>query len=204
MSDVRSEGITPARKEKFYRADIEVVNEVSIADRRIFLRDGDIDLNTSEEIAVRVELIRALCVPRHKNKPITLHVSSPGGDVYGMFAILDYMAEAPVTINVHGRGSIMSAATFIMAAAPGLRSCSANTFFMVHEISTWAAGAVSDIKEQMEHVKALQDRALGVYEKCTDMPKEFWDRRGDFYFTAEQALDYGIIDEILVGGGRGD
>jgi len=167
-------------------------------DNRIIYLEDEIDIYTAGFIKSRINVIRTLD-PKREDDPITLEVTSYGGDVYGMFAAIDVLQAAPVKINTLGRGPIMSAAAFILAAGTGTRAITRNSIIMVHELSTLLSGTSRDIVTEAAHIKKLQIKMYDLLEKCCTKTAEYWESnaRVNLYLEAEQAVEHGIVDSIL-------
>jgi len=129
---------------------------------------------------------------------INLIISSYGGDVYAMLGTIDYFRSLPVKVNTHCFGASMSAAAVILACGTGVRSMSKNSTVMVHEGSAFEAGKTSDVLKGADHLKKLQSNINRILGEVTNKDQKFWARisKQDTYLTAEEALEYGIIDEI--------
>ena len=135
----------------------------------------------------------------NKDKDINLVLSSYGGDVYAMLGTIDYFKTLPVKVNTHCVGACMSAAAVILACGTGKRTMSENSTVMVHEGSAFEAGKTSDVLKGADHLKKLQSNINRILGEVTGKDQEFWEEvsRQDTYLTAEECLDYGIIDEII-------
>ena len=135
----------------------------------------------------------------NKDKDINLVISSYGGDVYAMLGTIDYFNSLPVKVNTHCLGACMSAAAVILACGTGKRTMSENSTVMVHEGSAFEAGKTSDVLKGADHLKKLQSNINRILGEVTGKDQEFWEEvsRQDTYLTAEECLDYGIIDEII-------
>jgi len=183
------------QRDRIRLAELEYTRDISLDTRTIYYAHDEIFLSTPSDIATRINLIRRIT---GSEDPITIELSCSGGDVYGMFGTLDYMKKAPVLINMHGRGAIMSAATLLLAACPGCRSLSASALLMIHEVSTWVVGKTSDVQVEARHLEVLQARACEVYAQHTKRDIDFWSSiRKNLYLTAEEALEYGFVDEVV-------
>ena len=138
-------------------------------------------------------------VQYNKDKDINLVISSYGGDVYAMLGTIDYFNSLPVKVNTHCLGACMSAAAVILACGTGKRTMSENSTVMVHEGSAFEAGKTSDVLKGADHLKKLQSNINRILGEVTGKDQEFWEEvsRQDTYLTAEECLDYGIIDEII-------
>ena len=138
-------------------------------------------------------------VQHNEDKDINLVLSSYGGDVYSMLGIIDYFKTLPVKVNTHCYGACMSAAAVILSCGTGKRSMTQNSTVMVHEGSAFEAGKTTDVLKGADHLKKLQSNINRILGEVTGKDQEFWEEvsRQDTYLTAEECLDYGIIDEFI-------
>jgi len=134
----------------------------------------------------------------NKDKDINLVLSSYGGDVYAMLGTIDYFKTLPVKVNTHCVGACMSAAAVILACGTGKRTMSRNSTVMVHEGSAFEVGKTSDVLKGADHLKKLQTNINRILGEVTNKSQEFWEgvSKQDTYLTADECLEYGIIDEI--------
>ncbi len=134
----------------------------------------------------------------NKDKDINLVISSYGGDVYAMLGTIDYFNTLPVKVNTHCLGACMSAAAVILACGTGNRTMSKNSTVMVHEGSAFEAGKTSDVLKGADHLKKLQTNINRILGEVTSKDQEFWEEvsKQDTYLTADECLEYGIVDEI--------
>jgi ATP-dependent Clp protease protease subunit len=130
---------------------------------------------------------------------ITLNITSYGGDVYAMLGTIDYFKSLPVKVNTHCVGACMSAAAVILACGTGKRSMTKNSTVMVHEGSAFESGKTSDVLKGADHLKKLQSNINRIMGEVTNKNTDFWEgvSKSDTYLTAEECLDYGIVDEII-------
>jgi ATP-dependent Clp protease protease subunit len=115
-----------------------------------------------------------------------------------MLGTIDYFNSLPVKVNTHCIGACMSAAAVILACGTGKRTMTENSTVMVHEGSAFEVGKTSDVLKGADHLKKLQENINRILGEVTSKDKEFWKEvsQHDTYLTAEECLDYGIIDEI--------
>jgi ATP-dependent Clp protease protease subunit len=138
-------------------------------------------------------------VQHNEGVDINLNIASYGGDVYSMLGIIDYFKTLPVKVNTQCVGACMSAAAVILACGTGKRTMTQNSTVMVHEGSAFEAGKTSDVLKGADHLKKLQNNINRILGEVTSKDQEFWEKvsQHDTYLTAEECLDYGIIDEII-------
>jgi len=173
----------------------QLENNLNFIDRIIYLEEP-IDIYTPSFIKERVNIINILS--GDNKKPITLEITSFGGDAYGALATIDTISNIKTPINTLGRGAIMSAAAFILAAAPGKRMLTENAVVMIHEVSTWFGGTSKDIMTQAEHIKKLQKQLFKLLETYSNKDSKFWEEntKSNFYLSVKECLEHGLIDEI--------
>lgn len=135
-------------------------------------------------------------------KPITVIINSPGGDVFSGFAIFDIMRaiKAPVVTLVAGFAASMG--SIIMLGAPkGKRFATKNSKVLIHQplIAGVFEGRATDIEIQAKEIQETKDRIIQLYFDETGQKREkiAADIEVDFWMTAEQAKEYGLIDTII-------
>ena len=133
-------------------------------------------------------------------REINLYVHSPGGMVYAGLAIYDTMQIVRAPITTIAVGSTASMGTILLTAgAPGKRYALPNATIHLHQPLGGARGQASDIQIQAEEILRLRKRLNEILVKHTNQPLKRIeaDTDRDFYMDAEQAREYGIIDEVL-------
>ena len=137
--------------------------------------------------------------------PIEIHMSCCGGCPYAMLRLIDEIESSPCQIKFIGSGQIMSAATWIMASCD-YRSVHKNTRIMLHDGSTGAEDRHTDFLITAEEEKNLQDKLYDMYADNSRMPKDFWADicQRDVFLSPEEALNLGLIDEIIQPKKRGN
>ena len=134
------------------------------------------------------------------DKEITLYINSPGGSITAGLAIYDTMqyVRAPVATVCIGLAASMGA-WLLAAGTKGLRRALPNSRIMIHQPSSGVRGQVSDIEIHAREVIFLRKRMNEIMSAHTgqseDKIKE--DTERDRYMTAEQAMQYGIIDGVI-------
>jgi ATP-dependent Clp protease protease subunit len=166
------------------------------------LRDRIIFLGTEIDDQVANVVISQLLLLESDDpeKDIQLYINSPGGLSYGGMAIYDaiqYVRPEVTTICV---GMGMSAAAMVLAGgAAGKRLALPSARIMIHQGSAGTRGAPSDMEIQLRETLALVDRMTRILSHHTGQPydrvKKDIDR--DYFMTAEEAREYGIIDAVI-------
>lgn len=170
------------------------IEVVCIEEQRIIMLTGEIDERKTQQLLKALMLLSQQDPVRH----ITIYISTYGGDMYEMNAMYDSMRLVKCPIHTIGIGKVMSAGVLLLAAGDR-RSLTENTSVMMHQVSSEVYGTVNDVSIEFKHTKALQDSMYKLYSKYTGRPiKQLeQDLKSDKYLTAQEALDYGIVDEIL-------
>ncbi len=132
-------------------------------------------------------------------KDINMYINSPGGEIAAMYAIYDTMTYIQSDIVTIGFGECMSGASFLLAAGTkGKRYALPNTSIMIHELSSGVRGKYNDLKNRQKHLDKLHDKMAKHYVEFTGqkLSKIKKDMERDYYMSAEEAMDYGLIDEV--------
>ena len=134
-----------------------------------------------------------------KNDPVTISLNSPGGDIYEMNGIIDYINSLSFKVNVVCRGQAISAGAWILAMGTGLRAMSKYSTLMLHEGSYSMDDKFHNMKTSLEHFKNLEMIGYKMLEEKTGIESKFWEDKckQDWYLTAEEALTLKLIDKII-------
>jgi len=138
------------------------------------------------------------------HEPMDFIVSTWGGSAVDMFSIYDIMrmVRADCDINTLGLGKVMSAGVLLLAAGTkGQRKIGKNCRVMLHGVTSGQHGNISDLENEMAEAKWIQDRLISCLMEETKMTKRYIKKllakRMNVYFTAEEAVELGIADEIV-------
>ncbi|MBK5222261.1 MAG: ATP-dependent Clp protease proteolytic subunit [Acidimicrobiia bacterium] len=134
------------------------------------------------------------------DKDINIYINSPGGDINAMFAIYDTMSYIRPDINTICLGQAASAAAVLLAAGThGKRLALPHSRVIIHQPYSGAQGQASDVELAAKEIMRLKAALEGVLAQHTgqSIEKIQADTDRDFVMTAEQAKEYGIIDDIL-------
>lgn len=148
--------------------------------------------------------IHSLAMDKDTDKPIEIMISTPGGHAADMFAIYDIMRyhRADQDIETYGIGKVMSAGVLILAAGTkGKRKIGKHCRIMLHQCSAGNMGSVSSLKNEMKEIITLQAQYLKALTEETNLSlsqlKRLISKNQNIYFSAEQAIEYGIADIIV-------
>ncbi len=134
------------------------------------------------------------------DKDINLYINSPGGDINAMFAIYDTMQYLKPDITTICFGQAASAAAVLLAAgATGKRMALPHARMLIHQPYAGASGQVSDIEIASREIQRLKDQLEELLATHTgqDLAKIKQDTDRDYVMTAQDAKDYGLIDEVI-------
>jgi ATP-dependent Clp protease protease subunit len=134
------------------------------------------------------------------DKDINLYINSPGGDVSALLAIYDTMQYIKPDVSTIVMGLAASAAAVLaLAGAAGKRFALPNARILLHQPHGGAQGQAVDIEIQAREITRLRKLLDGIISKHTGQPLEKVekDTDRDFILTADEALAYGVIDEII-------
>jgi ATP-dependent Clp protease protease subunit len=134
------------------------------------------------------------------DKDISLYVNSPGGDITALFAIYDTMKFVKPDVSTFCFGQAASAAAVLLAAgAHGKRFALPHARILLHQPWGGAAGQASDIELQAKEIIRMRDLLNSMISGDTGQTVEkiARDTDRDFVITAEEAVGYGLIDEVI-------
>jgi ATP-dependent Clp protease protease subunit len=135
------------------------------------------------------------------DKDISLYINSPGGEITGLFAIYDTMQFIRPDVSTFCMGQAASAAAVLLAAGTrGKRFSLPHVRILLHQPYSGAGGQASDIEIQAKEIlrmRELLDRVIAHHTGQT-IEKVSKDTDRDFIMSADEAKDYGIIDEVIV------
>jgi ATP-dependent Clp protease protease subunit len=133
-------------------------------------------------------------------KDVSLYINSPGGHVYAGLAIYDTMRFIKPDVQTICFGIAMSMGSLLLAGgAPGKRMALPNGRILIHQPSGGFQGQASDIEIHAREALELRARVDEIYAEHTGKPVDqvHDDMDRDRFFTADQAVDYGLIDRVI-------
>ena len=164
-------------------------------DRIIFLCDEVNDATASLVVAQLLYL-----EAQDADKDISLYINSPGGSISAGMAIFDTMNFIKCDVSTICIGMAASMGAFLLAAGTkGKRIALPNSEIMIHQPLGGMQGQASDIKIHAEHILRIKDKMNTILAERTgqDIETIRRDTDRDNYMTAQQALEYGLIDKII-------
>ena len=166
-----------------------------LEDRIIFLT-GEITDAVADTVVAQLIYLEGKDV----SKDICLYINSPGGSVTAGLAIYDTINYIKCDVTTICRGLETSMGAFLLySGTKGQRYALSNSEIMIHQPLGGAQGQASDIKIQAEHIIKIKKKLNDILAKNTGKPVEEIekDTDRDNYLSAEEAKEYGLIDEIF-------
>ena len=166
-----------------------------LKDRIVFLGEEITDFTAATVVAQLLYLQL-----ENKEADIELYIMSPGGSVTAGLAIYDTMQHVTNDVATYCFGQAASMGAFLLASgAKGKRFALPHARIMIHQPWGGAQGTASDIVIQAEEIIRLKGSLNELYAKHTGQPIDriVKDSDRDYFMSAEQAKEYGLVDEIL-------
>lgn len=163
--------------------------------RRIYL-SNDLTEEKAEKVVTSLLDLEA----DDPTKDILLYVDSYGGYVDSAISIHDAMKMLRCKVSTVCIGKAMSAAAFIlMSGTSGYRFITQNSRVMIHQVHSFNFGNVSQLDNELDEVKRLQERLFNLTIKYSKISEKKLTKimEKDSYFTSEESLDLGIVDQIV-------
>lgn len=162
---------------------------------RIIIINGEIDNNLSNSVVAQLLYLDSL-----NNDDISIYINSPGGSVTDGMAIYDTMNYINSNVSTIGIGLCASMAAFLLSSGKkGKRYLLPNSEVMIHQPLGGVKGQATEIKIAAEHILKTKEKLNKILslntKKSLDIIEKDTDR--DNFMSADEALNYGIVDEIL-------
>ena len=162
---------------------------------RIIMLSGEIDDNLANSVVAQLLYLDSI-----NHDTISLYINSPGGSITAGMAIYDTMNYVKSNVSTICIGMSASMAAFLLSCGQkGLRYALPNSEVMIHQPLGGAQGQATEIKIAAEHILKLKERINKILSKNTgqDLEKIQNDTERDYFLSAEEALDYGLIDKVI-------
>lgn len=166
------------------------------------LKDRIIFIGTQIEDGMANAVIAQLLFLASQNdkEDITMYINSPGGQVTSALAIYDTMQYVKPNIQTICLGMAASAAALLLAAGEkGKRMALPNSEVMIHQVLGGASGQATDIDIHARHILKTKDRLNAILARHTgqELAKVTQDTERDYFMSADEALEYGIVDTVI-------
>jgi ATP-dependent Clp protease, protease subunit len=156
---------------------------------------GEIDMKLAQDAVQKLLILDA-----ESNDPIKIFINSPGGHVESGDTIFDMIRFVKSPVKVIGTGWVASAGALIYAAADKENRYSLpNTRFLLHQPMGGARGQAADIAIEAEEILKTRKRLNETFAEQTGQPLEKVERDTDrnFWMSAQEAIDYGLVGKII-------
>jgi ATP-dependent Clp protease protease subunit len=178
----RARGITDSLRERLFK-------------QRIIMISSDINQKLAASVTMQL-----LAMSGESTAPITMVLNSQGGHVESGDTIHDMIRYVDAPVRMIGTGWVASAGALIYVAVPRERRfCLPNTRFLLHQPSGGVAGPSSDVEIQARQMTLMRERLNEIMARQTGQTVERIesDTKRDFWLTAKDAVDYGIVGRII-------
>lgn len=168
----------------------------SLLDQRILLLDTALDDEIGALLCAQLVLLSA----EDPVTDISLWINSPGGSVTAMLAIADTMRLLPNDVSTVVLGMAYSAGQFLLCCGTeGKRYALPHAKVLLHQGSAGIGGSAVDIELQADDLRLVRDTVLRIIAERTGTPRAqvFEDSLRDHMFTAEEAREYGFVDQVV-------
>ena len=162
---------------------------------RIIILTGEIDDNTANIVVAHLLYLDSI-----NNNDISLYINSPGGSITAGMAIYDTMNFIKSDVSTICLGMAASMGAFLLSSGTkGKRYCLPNSEVMIHQPLGGASGQATEIKIAAEHILKIKEKLNKILASNTnkDIKTIESDTERDNYLSSEEALQYGLIDQIL-------
>lgn len=163
---------------------------------RIIVLSDEVNSTTASLVVAQLLFLEG----QDKDKDISLYINSPGGSVTDGMAIYDTMQYIKCDVSTICMGMAASMGAFLLAAgAKGKRLALPNSDIMIHQPSGGAQGQATDMEIHTRHILDMKKRLNQILADNTGQPIDVIakDTNRDNFMTAQQALEYGLIDKVI-------
>ena len=166
-----------------------------LKDRIIFV-DGEINDTTADLVVAQILFLES----ENPDKGISIYINSPGGSVTAGLAIYDTMQYVKCPVQTICLGQAASMGAFLLAGgSKGKRYALPSSRVMIHQPWGGVEGQESDISVQAREIQRLKELTIHHFSEHTGKSADVVaaDMERDFYMTAQDALNYGIVDHVM-------
>ena len=163
---------------------------------RIIMLNEEVNATTASLVVAQLLYLEG----QDPNKDISLYINSPGGSVTDGMAIYDTMQYIKCDVSTICMGMAASMGAFLLAAGTkGKRYALPNADIMIHQPSGGAQGQATDIEIHTKHILHTKQKLNEILAMNTGQPLDVikQDTERDNFMTAQQALEYGLIDKVI-------
>ena len=184
---------TPAPRTLFLTSDVDAESMGELGE----LTKAIIEINDSDRHLEEVARVNGFT---YEPEPIRIYIDSYGGYVYQCFGLIGVMERSETPVHTYVTGCAMSCG-FIILIHGHRRFGYRHSTPMYHQVSTGFVGKIGDMELEHVETRRLQDKIEQMTLEHTKIKKarlrEVYKTKTDWYMTAEEALELGVIDEIV-------
>ena len=209
---VKGHGLSSMTLDRYQRATDAYINPTIIEERKLNVASMDVfsrlmmdriiflGVPIDDDVANIIQAQLLFLASTDSSADISLYINTPGGQVTSGLAIYDTMqlVEPDVATICTGMAASMGS-VLLCAGAKGKRSCLPHSRVLIHQPLGGAQGQASDIMIAAKEIEKTRKELYDIISQHSGQPydKVFADADRDFWMTAQEALDYGMVDEIL-------
>ena len=165
---------------------------------RVIMLDTEVSEHTASLLVAQMLFLES----ENPDKDISLYINSPGGSVTAGMAIYDTMQFIKCDVQTIVMGQACSMGSLLSTAgAPGKRMILPHARHMIHQPSGGASGQATDIQIQAREIQKMKEYLTNIYVRHNTAGKDFdvlsADMERDFFMSAQEAVDYGLVDKII-------
>ncbi|OGI25227.1 MAG: ATP-dependent Clp endopeptidase, proteolytic subunit ClpP [Candidatus Moranbacteria bacterium RBG_13_45_13] len=163
---------------------------------RIIFLGGPIDDHVANAVIAQLLFLDS----QNSKEDIRLYINSPGGSISAALAIYDTMQYVKADVSTICVGLAASAGAMLLTSgAKGKRLCLPNSEILLHQVMGGATGQAADVAIHAKHILKIKERINKIIAKHTGQPhaKIEKDTDRDYFMSAEEAKEYGVVDKII-------
>lgn len=195
-STIENLGMVPMVVEQSGRGERSYDIYSRLLKERVIFLVGPVNDHTANLVVAQMLFLES----EDQNKDISLYINSPGGSVTAGMSIFDTMNFIKPDVSTMCLGMAASMGAFLLAAgAKGKRYCLPNSKVMIHQVLGGMQGQATDIEIHARDILRTKDQMNRILAERTgqDLDKVRNDTERDYFLTATEAKDYGIIDAVI-------
>jgi len=176
---------------------------IEVVENRIYFYS---DINTDKILQLNrnlrnkgIDLQREAMVQEREPANMFLHIQSYGGSIFAGMAGMDEIIKSIVPVHTMIDGCCASAATFLSICGKK-RFINRHAYMLIHQLSSFMWGKYEEFKDEMQNLDKIMVMIKKVYGEYTKIPTKKLEEilKHDLWFDADQCLEYGLVDEIVV------
>jgi ATP-dependent Clp protease, protease subunit len=196
LPDIQGLGLVPMVIETSGRGERAYDIYSRLLRERIVFLVGPVNDQTANVVVAQLLFLES----ENPDKDISLYINSPGGSVSAGMSVFDTMQFIKPDVSTMCLGLAASMGAFLLAAgAKGKRFALPNSRIMIHQPSGGAQGQATDIEIQAREILKLRESLNAILAERTGQPLEKirLDSERDFFMSADEAKDYGLLDQVI-------